>query len=375
VGVRNHVIVMPGVVCSSVAAQRIVEASKGAVYLENHLGCGQCVQERQRTLTVLSGLIANPNVYGAVIVGLGCEQLGEELYREAIEAVSPGKPIEYITIQQEGGISRAVRKGVELVHRMLNEAGKLVREECDMSELLLGLECGGSDPTSGASANVVLGKVSDRLVDEGGSSVISETTEFIGCEHLARDRGATPEIGKKIYDAIINKEKAFAGIGENVRDSNPSPGNKRAGLTTLEEKSLGCIRKSGTRPFTGYYDYGEQVTGKGVAFLETGAFDAFSTTAEISSGAQVVVFTTGLGNPLGSPVAPVIKMTGNHHTAEWLDDLIDFDSSATLRDEKTPDQMADELYEYIVRVCSGEKTKAELNGSDITVVDQQFMGA
>ncbi|MGE4484248.1 MAG: UxaA family hydrolase [Oscillospiraceae bacterium] len=375
VGVRNHVVVMPGVVCSTVAAERIVNCAKGSVLLTNPFGCGQCQQETERSLKILSGLLSNPNVWGVLIVGLGCEAIQEEKYRAAIEAKSPGKPVYYITIQKEGGLARTVARGTDIVQKMLGEAEAVERVECDISELLLGLECGGSDPTSGASANVVLGKVSDKLIDLGGAAVISETSEFIGGEHIVKKRGATPEIGQAIHDAVVEKDKAFFAYGEDVRDSNPSPGNIRGGLTTLEEKSLGCIKKSGTRPFTGCYAYGDQINEKGVAFMDTAAYDPISTVAEIAAGAQVVVFTTGLGNPMGCAVAPVIKVTGNHHTYEWLNDLLDFDTSASLRGEKTVDEIGEELFGLITEVCNGKRVRAELNGADVMVIDQRYMGA
>ncbi len=221
VGIRNHVVVMPGVICSSVAAKRISDQVRGSTYLYNPNGCGQGVADTERSLEILSGLLSHPNVYGVLIVGLGCETTQEERYRKAIEKKSPGKPVEYITIQKEGGLARTVAKGVELLQKLMNEAAKCQREECDLSELILGLECGGSDPTSGTSANVVLGKVSDRLVDMGGTTVISETSEAIGGEELMRSRGATKEIGQQIYDVIRAKDKAFREFGEDIRDSNP----------------------------------------------------------------------------------------------------------------------------------------------------------
>lgn len=369
VGIRNHVVVMPGVVCADVAARKIASGA-GAVYLQNPHGCGQTQSDTARTLHILSGLLANPNVYGALIVGLGCETLDETTYCTAIKARSPHKRIGYIGIQACGGIARTVEEGIGIVRKIKDEADKCRRDDCSLSELILGLECGGSDPTSGISANVVLGEVSDRLVNSGGTTVISETVEAIGAEEILRARGATPEIGQAIYDCIRNKEKAFAAIGEDIRESNPSPGNIRSGITTLEEKSLGCINKSGTRPFTALVGYGDPVETAGVVFMDTTAFDAASTTAKIAGGCQAVAFTTGLGNPIGSAIAPVIKITGNKDTYNFLDDLIDFESSGTLTGEKTVSQSADELMDLLMRVCSGEPVKAEINGADVMSIDQ-----
>ena len=368
-GIRNHVVVMPGVICADVAAKKLAAAT-GAVYMNNPHGCGQTKGDTARTLNVLSGLLANPNVYGAVIVGLGCEFLNEQAYREAVEAKSPGKPLRYVALQSDGGLKRTVEKGIPLVRELQEAAAKEKRVECDMAEIMLGLECGGSDPTSGLSANVVLGEVSDRLVDMGGTTVISETVEAIGAEHLLRDRGQTPEIGHAIYDCIREKDEAYKELGENIRACNPSPGNIRGGISTLEEKSLGCVNKSGTRPFTALAQSAEPVTARGAVFMDTAAFDAASTTAKIAGGCQVVVFTTGLGNPIGSAVAPVVKITGNRKTYDCLEDMLDFETSGTLTGEKTVAQSADELMDLLVRVCSGEPVKAEVNDAGVVAIDQ-----
>ena len=374
-GIRNHVAVMPGVVCADVAARRISEAT-GAVFLQNPHGCGQTMADSERSLHILSGLLANPNVYGALIVGLGCEFIDEERYRKAIESRSPGKPVRYLSIQScGGGIAGTVDKGSLAVLGLLAEAERCERTRCDISELIVGLECGGSDPTSGLSANVVLGEVTDRLIGMGATAVISETVEAIGAEHLLRERGASPEIGMALYECVRNKDAAFMALGENVRNSNPSPGNIKAGISTLEEKSLGCIIKGGTTPFTALIGYGDPVKVGGLVFMDATAFDAANVCALAAGGCQTVVFTTGLGNPIGCAAAPVIKMTGNSETYRSMPDIIDFDSGGTLTGAKTVAQSADELMGMLMRVCSGELSKAEINGANVTSIDQYNMQA
>ena len=360
VGVRNHVVVMPGVVCTSVAAKKIAERVPGAVYLQNPNGCAQTPRDTAITLNILSGMVANGNVYGALIVGLGCETIQEEMYMEAMRKKAD-KPLHYIALQKSGGLKKTVEQGVKIVQELMCGAKKCERVDCDMSELILGLECGGSDPTSGFSANSVLGVASDAIVDGGGTTVLTETPEAIGAEHILRARGVTPEVGQRIYDAVKNNEKLFLDLGIDVRSINPSPGNKASGITTLEEKSLGCILKAGTRPFTECYSYGDMIDKKGLMFMDTAAYDICSTVAKIAGGSQVVVFTTGMGNPIGTAIAPVIKMTGNADTAQMLEDIIDFDSSASIRGEKTVEQLGEELLAYIMRVASGELVKAEVN--------------
>ena len=369
VGVRNHVIVVPGVICAAVAAKRIAEKT-GAVLVGNPNGCGQSPEDTATTLEIVTGLIANPNVFGALIVGLGCEALQEERYRSALAKLTD-KPVEYIKMQDRG-LEKTVEKGVEIAGRLLEDAAKVKRQPCDMAGIILGLECGGSDPTSGLCSNVVLGKVSDMIIDMGGSAALTETPEAVGAEHILKRRGATPEIGQKIYDSIKAFEQMFLDRGMNVRDGNPSPGNIASGITTLEEKSLGCIHKAGTRPFAGFYRYGEQITGKGLCFIDTTAFDVASVTAKAAAGSQITVFTTGRGNPVGNPVCPVIKMTANRDTATRLADIIDFDSSGAIAGEASQEQLADELLAYIVRVCEGELTKAEINGSGEILINQQM---
>ena len=370
VGVRNHVVVMPGVVCAGVAARKIVQAVPGTVFLQNSGGCGQSPADTETTLRIMAGLLANPNVFGAVIVGLGCEFLQEAQYAAALSALT-AKPLCYVTIQEQG-LNEAVRKGTEHARELLAQASAVRRTPCDVGSLLLGLECGGSDPTSGLSANVVLGMVSNRLIDLGGSAVLTETPEAIGAEHILRRRGRTPAVGQAIYDAVRGFEKKFADAGINVRDGNPSPGNIEGGITTLEEKSLGCIHKSGTKPFEAFYRYGEQVTAKGLSFLDATAFDVASVTAKAAAGSQITVFTTGRGNPVGNPICPVIKMTANPDTARRLWDIIDFDCSGTVTGEKTLAQSSDELWACLLRVCEGELTAAERNGAEEILIDHQM---
>lgn len=368
VGIRNHVVVMPGCICSAGAARKIAEQS-GATYLYNPNGCAQDARDTAITLEILSGLIANGNVYGALIVGLGCESIQEERYREAIRRKTD-KPVHYISIQKEGGLGRTVARGLELVEQLQTEAGACRREKCDMSELIVGLECGGSDPTSGFSINVVLGNTSDRLVDLGGTTILCETPEAIGAENILKRRGCTPEVGQQLYDAVMANERRHLEAGEDIRNVNPSPGNKAGGLTTLEEKSIGCVHKSGSKPFQAVYGYGQMVDQKGLVFMDGTAYDVASTISLIAGGAQLVVFTTGLGTPVGSAIAPVLKATGNGHTAQWLEDIIDFDSSASITGEKTIETLGAELLEQIRQVCDGKLVKAELNGISDMAIDQ-----
>lgn len=372
VGVRNHVVVMPGVLCGEVAARKITEQVEGTTFLYNQNGCGQNPKDLAVTLDILTGLIANGNVYGVLVVGLGCEFLRKDDYEKAIREKT-GKPFYYLCIQEEGGIARTVKKGAEIARKMVEDAAKCKREEVELSELTLGLECGGSDPTSGFSSNTVLGRVTDSIIEAGGSAIMSETAEAIGAEHIMRARGKTPAIGEKLYNAIVNWERDwFEESGENIRESNPSPGNKEGGLTTLAEKSLGCIHKSGKYPFDDCYEYGKIIDKKGLFFINATSYDVVNTVALVAAGAQVVAFTTGRGNPIGNPIAPVIKITGNHDAAEWLEDFIDFDTSASITGEKSFAELGQELLNFTLDICSGKKTKAEINGACEMGINQNY---
>ena len=245
---------------------------------------------------------------------------------------------------------------------MVQEASLLRREEFPISELIVGTECGGSDPTSGLAANPVVGELSDRMVDLGGTSILSETTEFIGAEHILAKRGKNEEVRQRILDIVHRYEKALQLVGEEVREGNPSPGNKAGGITTLEEKSLGCIHKGGHRVINAVYDYAKQVEEKGLVIMDTPGNDPSSVAAMVAGGAQVIVFTTGRGTPTGNPISPVIKITGNKLTYAAMEDNIDFDASPAIYGEKTLGELGDELLQMVVDTANGKQTKAESLG-------------
>ena len=361
VGVRNHVLILPTCACSSDVARMICAAVPGTVTFNNQNGCGQVVKDSLLTLNIVSGFAANPNVSGTLVVGLGCEQMHWGLVKEAI-AKKTNKPVAYVGIQEEGGVVRTVEKGKKLAAGLVEEAKKAVRTPCDISNLILGTNCGGSDPTSGLSSNLVLGNVSDRLADLNATTIISETPEFVGAEHVLAKQARTPEIGKQIFKIVEDYEAAFNLVGESLRSGNPSQGNKAGGITTLEEKSLGCIHKAGTRPIEAVFRSAQMVDKKGTVIMDTCAYDVCSVAEMTAGGSQITVFTTGRGTPSGNPIAPVIKVTGNAHTFEWMNDFIDFDTSASISNKKTIPELGEELLGLIVRVASGELVKHEKFG-------------
>ena len=358
VGVRNHVLVIPTCACSSDVAEMITRNLPGAVGIHNQNGCGQVAGDRAMTLKLLAGMAANPNVYGVLLVGLGCEQLKWDIVKEAIGLLTE-KPVEVVEIQQCGGIRRTVAEGKRLAEKLIADAALCSRQSCPVSDLIVGTNCGGSDPTSGLSANLVIGYVCDKLADLGAASIISETPEFVGAENVLASQAATPEIGQQILDIVARCERKFEELGENIRSGNPSQGNKEGGITTLEEKSLGCIHKAGTRPIQAVLESCEQVQTKGTVVMDTCAYDVCSVAEMTAGGAQLTIFSTGRGTPGGNPIAPVLKLTGNEHTASWMEDFIDFDTSASLRQEKSIEELGEELLQMILRVASGELVKHE----------------
>ena len=313
-------------------------------------------------MDVMAGYAANPNVYGTIVISLGCENCQMDLVLEAIKERT-NKPIRHFIIQENGGTISTIEKAVRAAKEMSQEASLLHKEEFDFSELIIGTECGGSDPTSGLAANVVIGEMSDRMVALGGASILSETTEFIGGEHILAKRGKTKEISDRIYEIVHNYEKAIKLVGHDVREGNPSPGNMAGGLTTLEEKSLGCIHKGGHAQISAVYDYAKPVEPKkGLVIMDTPGNDPSSVAGMVAGGCQIVVFSTGRGTPTGNPLVPVIKITGNKVTFANMSDNIDIDASPYIYGTKTLSELGDELMNEIKEVADGKLTKAESLG-------------
>ena len=258
--------------------------------------------------------------------------------------------------------TRSIFHRYRYAKEMVEEASLLQKEEFPMSELIIGTECGGSDPTSGLAANPLIGQLSDLIVKEGGTSILSETTEFIGAEHLLARRAINKEVHDRIFEIVHRYEAALRLVGEEVREGNPSPGNKAGGITTLEEKSLGCIHKGGHRPVMAVYDYAKQVEAKqGLVIMDTPGNDPSSVAAMVAGGAQIVVFSTGRGTPFSAP-APTLKISTNTPLAEKKGGWIDFNTGVIADGEKTIDEAAKDLLDLVIRVASGEQTKAEKHG-------------
>lgn len=361
-GIRNHLLILPTSVCASDTASRIAAQIPGAVAVPHQHGCCEIGEDYDQTVRTLIGFGKNPNVGAVLIVSLGCEGIQAAPVEKEIAAT--GKLVESVIIQEHGGTLGALQVGIRIASRMAVQLSAMTKTEFDIQELVLGLECGGSDPTSGIAANPVLGVCSDLLIQEGGSSILSETTEMIGAEHLLAEKAVTPEIAEKFLKMVRRTEQRAIDMGNDLRGSQPTPGNIEGGITTIEEKSLGCIYKAGTAPLVGTLEYGEMIPAnpKGLYFMDTPGEDIDSITGMVAGGAQIIVFTSGRGTPTGCPIAPVIKLTGNYDTYRKMTDNIDFNAGRVITGEATVEQLGQELFTEMIQVCNGKLTKAESLG-------------
>jgi altronate dehydratase large subunit len=359
VGTRNHVLVVPTVICSSVVAERIAAAAQPLGTALPHLaGCGQLGPDMRLTHETLAVYCAHPNVGAVIVVALGCEQVVAQMLGDM--ARRHGKPVEIVAIQAEGGTVRATEKGIQIARSFAGALATQARDWCDVSELILSLKCGGSDYTSGLASNPALGRVTDRLVDLGGSAVLGEIAEIMGAEHLLAERATERATANKLIQIITRVESEARALGLDIRGTQPSPGNIRGGLTTIEEKSLGATHKGGEHAaLQDVVPYSAPITRKGLTVMDTPGLDVESVTGMVGGGAQVVVFTTGLGTPTGNPIAPVIKITGNVRTARHMSDNIDVDVSGIMDETETLDAAADRLFSEVLQVASGRATAAE----------------
>lgn len=329
-------------------------------------GCGGIRQDSESLARLLAGYIKNPNVAGATVLSLGCQNLQIEIFNKALEAISPNnkKPILMYEQQRMGTVDDMLSDIIKRSYEGIKEANKIKRQPAPLSKLRIGLECGGSDGFSGISANPTLGYVSDILVTLGGTAILSEFPELCGVEQELVNRCVDETSAYNFLNLMKAYEKSVVEAGSGF-DMNPSPGNIKDGLITDAMKSAGAAKKGGTSPIVGVLDYGEYVSKPGLNLLCTPGNDVESTTAMAGSGANIILFTTGLGTPTGNPITPVIKVSSNSVLANKMSDIIDVDTGAIITGEKSIEEMADILLAYIIDVASGHlKTKAQLLNQD-----------
>jgi altronate dehydratase large subunit len=361
VGVRNHVAVLPVSVTASSLAERIAtDAGDGVVATPHGMGSNQTTPARAQTRRVLRGVGRNPNVGAALVVALGTEAIDSDDVADAV--ADAGRPVETLRIREVGGTAAAIERGTDLARSLRADADDARRESADASELIFGVECGGSDATSGIAANPAVGAACDRLVEAGGTASFSETPEFIGAEHILADRCVDDDTRERLLRRVEEREDMARQMGVDLRGAQPTPGNQEGGLTTIEEKSLGAIAKGGTTPVRGMVDYAEPLpTGGGLVLMDTPGYDVESVVGKVAGGAQIVAFTTGRGSTTGNPIAPVIKVTGNPKTWDRMANNIDVNAS-TVMDGESLSAIGERIYRTLLDVADGRRTEAERRG-------------
>ena len=360
-GVRNHVMVLASVSCANgvvSAIGRDVPEVKAVTHPE---GCGRGIADVEITGRTVAGLCRNPNVAAVLIVGLGCEFMKAPPLAEQVQA--SGKPVESLVIQEQGGTKKTTAKGIEIARNMLAQAGSAKREACGWDKLVLGLECGGSDALSGVTANPLVGAAADWLVARGGTVILSETTEMIGTEEILKKRATTPQIGEKLYGVIKDHTQFVKDALGPFASMVISPGNVEGGLSNITEKSLGCIIKGGTSPIIEVIDYGAEPSARGLVIMDTPGSDIFSLTGMAAGGAQIMLFTTGRGSPVGFPIVPVVKIASNSELFNMMEEDMDVNAGRLLEGVSIG-EAGDELIDLIKRVAEGEQPKAEINRQD-----------
>jgi len=348
------------------ARPRLFPNVDGIKFLSHTLGCGGTAEDAATLSGLLAGYIAHPNVAGATVLSLGCQKVQIDHLKAEIERRDPNfsKPVHYFEQQKSASEKEMLSQAIRVTFKGVSEANRCKRESAPISKLILGVECGGSDGFSGISANPVIGSASDRLVASGGSVILAEFPELCGVEQNLVDRSASPEIAERFLKLMKAYADAAARVGSGF-DHNPSPGNIMDGLTTDAIKSAGAALKGGSSPVRAVLDYPEWVSENGLSLLCTPGGDVESTTAMAGAGANMIVFSTGLGTPTGNPVTPVIKLSSNSKIARNLSDMIDFDTGPVIEGTATIDDLADDLLELIVRTASGEnQTCAQVLGQD-----------
>ena len=351
VGIRNEIWIVNTVGCVNKVAEEIAKAT-GARCFPHPFGCSQLGDDQLTTQKVLAGMVNHPNAAGVLVLGLGCENNNIDVFKEVLGEYNPNR-VKFLVCQE---YEVEVEEGIKVVKELQAYADTFKRTEVPVSKLRIGLKCGGSDGYSGITGNPLVGRLSDKVIAMGGSCVLTEVPEMFGAEHLLMQRCENEEVFDKTV-ALINNFKDYYTRHNQVIYENPSPGNKKGGITTLEEKSLGCIQKGGLSKVVDVLDYGDRLSKCGLSLLNGPGNDIVAITNLMAAGVHMVLFTTGRGTPVGSAV-PTVKIATNHNLAVKKANWIDFDASPTL--DGNP--LTDELFEYIIKVANGEETKNEIHG-------------
>ncbi|QGP94043.1 (2R)-sulfolactate sulfo-lyase subunit beta [Neomoorella glycerini] len=360
VGARNYLLILSATIYANSVVERVANSLYGAIPITHPLGRSQTKSDLKMTFDILCGMGKNPNVGGVVVIVHFREELCN-IHDIAHEISKTGKPVETVNIRAVGGainaVAEATRKGMHIMRKL----STLTREKAEVSNFILGLNCGTSDTTSGLSSNVALGICSDRFIREGSRSILAELPELMGAEEWLASRAVSPEVVQKIYKAIQSYEERILATGEDIRGSQPTGDNIAGGISTIEEKSLGGAKKSGSAPIQDVIGYGER-PGRvpGVYLMYTPGHGSESITGIAAAGAQVLVFSTGGGHTISHPIMPTIKITGNNTSYQLMQDTVDLDLSGILSGTMGIQEAADLIYNEVLEVLSGKMTKSEI---------------
>lgn len=368
-GVRNQLAVIPTVHCANFVAKAVAQRVNGAIAFPHPCGCGQHGKDLEQSYRTLMGVGLNANFGAVLVVGLGCERIHAD--KLASDIVESGKPVQFFNIQELGGTIKAIEHGVNLGRKMSMELSMRKRELCDISTLKIGLKCGGTDATSGIISNPALGLAVDRIIQEGGTAYLSEINELLGTENILRRRAATPEIFEEMAAALKECEDVLERLTAGITRTSEgaalvSPGNFSGGVSSVSEKALGGIHKSGNSQFVGVLNYGQRPeAGKtGLYLMKAASSDCDVVSSLVAGGAQIVCFVTGVGTPTGFPGVPVFKITGNSKTYHMMEDDIDLNVGGVIDGEATMNQVSETIYQEVLAIAGGKLTKAESLGHD-----------
>ena len=352
VGIRNDIWIVNTVGCVNKIAEKLASLT-GAKCFSHPFGCSQLGDDQENTQKELRGMVNHPNAGGVLVLGLGCENNNIEVFKKVLGTWND-KRVKFLNTQD---FDDDIAEGVRLIDELKAYRDTFKREKVHISKLKVGLKCGGSDGLSGITANPLVGRFCDRLISYGGSCVLTEVPEMFGAEHLLMHRCENKEVFDKTVELINNFKDYFMRHNQVVYE-NPSPGNKKGGITTLEEKSLGCVQKGGLSTVVDVLDYGDTLTKSGLSLLNGPGNDIVAVTCLMAAGVHLILFTTGRGTPLGAPV-PTVKISTNTDLANRKKSWIDFDAGKVLEGNG---DLTDEITEFVLKVASGEKTKNEING-------------
>lgn len=351
VGIRNDIFIVVTVGCVNKVAERLANLT-GAVAFTHPFGCSQLGDDQTNTQLILKGIVNHPNAGGVLVLGLGCENNNIDVFKTVLGEWNENR-VKFLNCQD---FDDEIEEGVRLINELKEYAGKFERQPVPVSKLRIGLKCGGSDGYSGITANPLVGRVSDKLISMGGSCVLTEVPEMFGAEHLLMARAENEDVFNRTV-SLINNFKEYYERHNQVIYENPSPGNKKGGITTLEEKSLGCVQKAGGSAVVDVLDYGDTVRKNGLSLLNGPGNDIVAITNLFAAGVHIILFTTGRGTPVGSGV-PTVKIATNNSLATRKSQWIDFDASPTLEGN----ELTAELFDYIISVANGKQTQNEIHG-------------